>query len=173
MTTGPTSVNDDEELYRRVRERTPASQLCFETVAGRVVFSQAAFNDPQKRPSVDRAILCSSNPHRSRLAREDGIVALNAAAIRKIGLGQPGQGRSTHVVDVLPDPVRGNLAHAVIVVDPAAGSSIFKRLKEALAHLATEAGWRVEPGTPLLRWNFVAILYDASRRIFRLLRTIK
>lgn len=173
MTQAQDPVEDDEELYRRVRERTPGDQLCFETIAGRVIFYHAAFNDPKKRPSVDRAILRSRNPHHARASREDGIVALNAAAIRKIGLDQPAQAQSKRVVDILPDPQEGNPAHAVIVIDSTAGSSIFKRLKEALARLATEAGWRVEPGSPLLRSNFVALFYAAFRRVFRFFRSIK
>ena len=49
-------VGDDEQLYRRIREST-GQQLCYQVVDGRIVFLHAAFNDPKKRPSVDRAIL--------------------------------------------------------------------------------------------------------------------
>ena len=173
MTEGQDRVEDGEELYRRVRDQTPAGQLCFQNIAGRVVFSQAAFNDPQKRPSVDRAKLSGNNPHHARVSRDDGIVALQADAIRQIALNRHGQAQTMHSVNVIPNPVEGNPAHAVIVTDPAATSGIFKRLKEALARLATEAGWRVEPGVPILRPKFLAILHDAFRWVIEFFRRVK
>ena len=49
-----------------------------------------------------------------------------------------------------PDPRFGNCAHALVVMNPdTAGSGTFKRLKDALARLATDAGWTVEPNTPI------------------------
>lgn len=60
------AVGDDEQLYRRVQESV-GGQLCYQVVGDRIVFLHflhAAFNDPQKRPSVDRAILkYREDPH--------------------------------------------------------------------------------------------------------------
>src|SRR5436189_1399554 len=75
-------VADEEELYRRVRQ-TAGGQPCYQTSGDRVTFSQSAFNDPSKESSVDRAAI-RPGPHQARLSSDDGIVTLQAAAIRKI-----------------------------------------------------------------------------------------
>jgi len=177
MTDGQDRVADDEELYRRVRE-TVAGQVCYQIEGGRVVFSQAAFNDPSKQPSVDRAKLRDFDPHRSRLTREDGIVTLEAGAVRRLGpipqYDNRRQPLSEHAVDVVPDPIEGNGAHALVVTQPpVTGRSVYKRLKDGLARLATEAGWRVTPGNPLPRRKFLAVLRDVFRWMLRSFRRIK
>lgn len=150
------AVGDDEQLYRRVQE-TVGEQLCYRVEGGRILFLHAAFNDPKKSPSVDRAILKHRrDPHLSRNSAPDGIVSLNAAAIRRLGpivtkVNEKGRSTEvTYVVDVAADPVFGNCSHALVALSPSApGSSTFKRLKEGLARLATEAGWTVEPHSEL------------------------
>jgi hypothetical protein len=42
-----------------------------------------------------------------------------------------------HTVDVIPDPEIDNLAHAVIKAEPQPGSAREKRLREALAKIAS------------------------------------
>lgn len=149
------SVGDDEQLYRRVQDSV-GGQLCYQVVGDRIEFLHAAFNDPQKRPSVDRAILkYRRDPHLSRRSAKDGIVSLQAAAIRRLGpipkrndKGKPT--REEYDVDVTADPVSGNCSHALVVMSPStAGSGTFKRLKEGLVRLANEAGWKVEPDSIL------------------------
>jgi hypothetical protein len=150
------TVDDDEQLYRRIQERI-GDQLCYRVENGRISFSQAAFNDPAKSPSVDRAILkYGADPHLSRKSVHDGIVSLQAAAIRRLGstIQQfDSKGRPTaekYDVDVTPDPKLGNCSHALVIMSPATfGSGTFKRLKEGLARLADEAGWTVEPQSKL------------------------
>lgn len=174
MTDAQDRVQDDEQLYRRVLSSVP---LLYSMDGGQIRFSSTAFNDRSKQPSVDRARLQNFDPQRSRIAKTDGIVELNAADIRAIGpiFHQNDSGRSSHAVDVVPDPIIGdvtlainqNLAHALIITHPPlTGTSAFKRFKESLAKLATEAGWCVEPGTPLPRRKFLVILRDAIRWMF-------
>lgn len=170
-------VADDEELYRRVREKV-AGQTCYRAEGGKVVFFQSAFNDVSKQPSVDRAILKESDPHRSRLTLEDGIIVLQANAIRRLGpiLQLDSRGRRIHeyAVDVLPDPKFGNCAHALVVTrPPISGTGAFKRLKDGLVRLANEAGWRIEPRTPLPRRKVLTIVLDTFQCVLRRLRRIK
>jgi len=153
------TVDDEEQLFRRIRDSV-AGQPCFRTEGDRVIFSQAAFNDPDKSPSIERQRL-KSNPQLTRIASEDGIVTLRANEIRKLGPiakltnknkpAKDNKGRPiTYDVDVVPNPRFGNCAHALVVTNPeTTGSGTFKRLKDALARLATEAGWTVAPNTPL------------------------
>jgi hypothetical protein len=148
-------VGDDEQLYRRIQEKI-GEQFCFEVVDGRTVFLHAAFNDPKKNPSVDRAILkYRSNPHLSRMSVHDGIVALQAAGIRRLGpitkMSERGRPTDTkYDVDVAADPRFGNCSHALVVMSPSTpGSATFMRLKEGLVRLANEAGWMIEPHSKL------------------------
>ncbi len=48
-------VRDDEELYRRVRSESKFEEYFFDR--GKLIINPAAFNDPYKKPSVDRAEL--------------------------------------------------------------------------------------------------------------------
>jgi hypothetical protein len=148
-------VADEERLYRRVRECVGV-QLCYKVEGDRVVFQHAAFNDPGKRPSVDRACLkIRGNPHHTRLAVEDGVVAFEAGAVRglgpidEIGAKNKPTGKA-YEVWLAPDPKVGNCAHALIsMTPPDAGGGTFKRLKEGLVWLANQAGWTVEPKSAL------------------------
>lgn len=161
MTDAQDWVEGNEQLYRSVRS-TAGEQHCFRIEDGCTVFTVAAFLDKKKTPSVDRAKLHNFDPNLSRIDRNDGIVELLAANIRQIGFisqkDNKGKVQSEHAVDVIPDPIRRddvrgireNLAHAVITTQPPLTSGMgFERLKEALARLATDAGWRVEPGADL------------------------
>jgi hypothetical protein len=152
-------VAEEEQLFRRIRESV-AGQMCYRADGGRVVFFQAAFNDPQREPSVDRPRL-RGNPNATRLSQDDGIVTLRASAIRRLGpiaklteRGKPAKDTQgvliQYSVEVLSDPYYGNCAHALIAMSPAtAGAGTFKRLKDGLARLATEAGWTIEPKNAL------------------------
>lgn len=176
MTDGQDRVQDDEQLYRRIPNL--ASPL-YSTEGGQFRFSSTAFNDRSRQPSVDRAKLQNFDPHRSRITTTDGIVELNAAKIRAVGpIVQQNNSAapSSHVVDVMPDPVNGdislaikaNLAHALIITQPPlTGASAFKRFKESLAKLATEAGWCIKPGTPLPRRKLLTGLRNFFRWILR------
>lgn len=151
------TVGDDEQLYRRVQERVGEQQFCFRVEGDRVVFLHGAFNDPNKRPSVDRAILkFQGDPHLSRKSAHDGIVSLQASGIRRLGAAIQSfdsKGKPTadkYEVDVTADPRLGNCSHALVVMSPLTFSDrTFRRLKEGLARLATEAGWTVAPQSVL------------------------
>lgn len=171
MTEGQDRVEDDEQLYRRVPNLAPS---VYSTEGGQLRFSSTAFNDRSKQPSVNRAKLQNFDPHRSRFTNMDGVIELNTAKIRAIGpiVQQNNSGSSSHVVNVVPDPIHGefslaikaNPAHALIVTQPPlTGPSAFKRFKESLAKIATDTGWCVEPGTSLPRGTFLDILHDAIR----------
>ncbi len=160
------AVGDDEQLFRRVRDRV-GDQLCCQVIDGRIVFQHAAFNDPKKTPSVDRAVLkCGFDPQLSRLSECDGIVALEAAQIRRLGpiskldeRAKPTEDK--YEVNVTADPILGNCSHALVVMSPSKPSSgSFKRLKEGLARLATESGWTIEPHS-VLRKRYGYRLRDA------------
>lgn len=148
-------VSDEEELYRRIRQ-SAGEQLCYRIEVDRTIFLHAAFNDPSKQPSVDRALLkISRNAHHTRLSTEDGVVALRADAVRRLGpihkldskrrpTGEP------FTVYVKPDPRRANCSHALIgMTPPTAGGAVFTRLKEGLVRLANDAQWRIKPSSPI------------------------
>ncbi|SRR6266581_710574 len=158
-------VDDDEEVYRRVPPSIAAGQMCYEVEQGRVVFKTAAFNDRSKCPSVDRATLRLFNAHRTRQREEDGIVALTADAIRRLGpiaLNRSKKPVPVCAVDVSPDPIFfTNFAHAIIIARPAITGSAFNRLKDGLVRLANESGWRVEPRTTFPQRRLVALFEEA------------
>ena len=148
-------VENDEILYRCV----PPSGV-HQVIAGKLELSSTAFNDPTNQPSVDRAGLCGNNPSHTKKSPHDGVVKLVACEVRRIELArsEPNAKPANYRVDVMPDPVlpgndRGlpsNLAHALIVADPTINSgSRFKKLKEALARLASNGGWLIEPTSPV------------------------
>ena len=139
-------VGDDEWLYRRVPSKN-----------GMVEVSASSFNDRFRKPSVDRAKL-RDNPQRTQLNPTDGIVKLltldvRAIEIRTTEIKNPGA-LASYDVDVAARPVYANnakgepenLSHAQIETNPEfENDSRFKKLKEALAILASKHGWIVRP----------------------------
>lgn len=139
-------VEAEEVLYRRVLKDRGYSY-----VAGSVVFSASAFNDAQKKPSVDRASLRNS-PEETKWQETDGVTHLRALDARAIVLsGAPGGGN--FAVDVVhreivpdnPDRLPANPAHAQIETTPEPGTARFDKLKEALAKVASRYGWTIRP----------------------------
>ena len=145
------SVRNDELLYRSVRSESEVEEYFFDR--GKLIIRPAAFNDKRKKPSVDRAELREFNPSLSKLNETDGIVSLIAGDIRAIKeVKTKAEDRNVvHAVDVIYDPTPENSAHSQIIVDPeffGTGSRqkrTFKKLRVALATLATENGWTLEP----------------------------
>ena len=72
-------VGDDDQLYRRIQERA-GEQFCFQVVDGRTVFLHAAFNDPKKRPSVDRAVRAETSLQPKERPRESFLFKLRPSA---------------------------------------------------------------------------------------------
>lgn len=145
-------VENEDELYRRV----PNAPGMYSLVDGKLRFSSTAFNDRTQKPSVDRAKLRGS-PNETKLAVTDGVISLVALEIRAISIenvdaaeGEPPQ----YSVDVIPRPIPvnnpdglpENRAHAQVETTPLLASpSRFKKLKEALAILASNREWAIEP----------------------------
>lgn len=144
-------VSDKEELYRSVRKDINADEYRYDD--GELVITSQAFRDSQREPSVDRAKLRDFDPNKSRIDKGDGVVSLIAKDVRQIGdvKSKTENDETKHAVDIKPDPVSNNEAHALITVQPEFFGSqskqkkSFKLLRIALARLATENGWTIEP----------------------------
>ena len=146
-------VPNVEVLYRRV----PSSTEYFASAPAECRLSSSAFNDRFQKPSVDLASK-RAGPHETKLAESDGVVSLLTVDVRSIATiknegSAPGE-PLVYYVDViarpiLPGNIAGqlpNLAHAQIETSPGLKtSSRFKKLKEALAQLASHRGWLIEP----------------------------
>jgi hypothetical protein len=146
-------VSDEERLYRNVRGKG-SDEFFYDPATGHLTIESKAFLDQQKEPSVDRAKLRNFDPEQSRLKEENGIVTLITKEVRQIGDVKTNDDRGKqvkHAVDVSPDPISGNKAHALIVVEPdffgteSKKTRAFKLLRKALARLATQRGWTLEP----------------------------
>lgn len=146
-----THVYDRDELYRSVRAGE------YTTLNGKVAFSASAFNDRERKPSVDVSSI-RKDPRESRRSIADGVAKLVAGEIRgtcKIPIyDKKGRPTGQHSVDVLHRPIENdpsepdNPAHCQIECHPTIeDDNRFKRLKEALAVMANKYGWVVEPGS--------------------------
>lgn len=149
----PLHVYDPDELYRSVREGE------YVTRDGKVAFSASAFSDRERKPSVDTSAL-RKDPREARRSADQGVAKLIAGEMRtncKVSIfNNKGKETGAHRVDVLHRPIENdpdgepdNLAHCQIECDPMIDNDrVFKRLKEALAGMATQYGWVVKPGSP-------------------------
>ena len=145
------SVQDNEELYRNVRGKLEDKEYSIQD--GKLRIEYHAFWDGSKEPSVDRAKLI--DPASALLCKTNGIVSIKASDIRAIGTVKTKHENKViadHAVDVIPDPEPDNPAHAIIkIVKPELFGSknkqrnAFKLLQIALAELATQNGWTLEP----------------------------
>jgi hypothetical protein len=130
-------VDDAEWLYRSVR----GSEILRNDAGQSMQVSSQAFGDRQQELSVDRASLCDHDPRRARRSPTDAVVELLAGDVRGIrSLVQRdarGHESGLYIIDVRPDPLPENTAHALIYADPRfATRSLFKKLQERLAHMA-------------------------------------
>ena len=149
-------VEDQEVVYRRVRLDW------VRYIDGRWVLTSEAFNDQERKPSVDRKIL-RANPEDSKIDATDGIAQLLTSEVRATsGVIQnptaPLAEQLAYKLDVIPRPIpvdnpeglRENLAHAQIESDPTVASrSRFDKVKEALGRLAMTREWVIEPQPPV------------------------
>ena len=145
-------VPDSDDLYRSVREGE------YRTVDGKVAFSASAFKDRDKKPSVDMSSV-RTDPRAARKSAEQGVVKLVAGEVRKsrkIPIYNAKQEQTgEHSIDVIHRPIKDdangepdNPAHCQIECHPTIDNdNRFKRLKEALAAMASKYGWVVKPGT--------------------------
>ena len=156
-------VENDEELYRSVR--ADHDQYYYDD-DGNLIIRHIAFQDPQKKPSVDRAKLRNYQPEKTKKGDSDGVVSLITEEVRNIAdvntkrFDKKGKEIEVieHRVDVKYDPIyepidEKNEAHALITPDPnyiggeSSQTKTFKRLQLALARLATMKGWTLRPKT--------------------------
>jgi len=142
------SVKDDELIYRRVACNTQSPVEFYRVENGILRVSSQAFRDREKRPSVDLAALCSSNPAHTQIDPTDGVIELIIGRVRQIKNIRKIVGNDTieYDIDVIPRPIESNEAHAQIEPSPEFSSgSTFKKLQERLARLASDAGWKIYP----------------------------
>lgn len=130
-------IHDEERLYRSVR----ATEILRDLAGQATRASSQAFSDRGQEISVDRALLRGQDPTAALKSPSDAVVELVAGEVRGIrSLVQRDEaGRETglYTVDVRPDPLPVNAAHALIYADPRfASRSVFKRLQERLAMMA-------------------------------------
>ena len=145
-----TPVLNEELLYRSVRD-SGDHHGC--DPDGRLVrVGNSAFNDPERKPSVDRALLREGGPKDSRFSQQDGIVTMGAGEVRSISTvvtnNKKAEPLHGHGVDVLHAPVEYNYAHAQIETAPhVASDGAWKKLKEALCRIAVARGWTYPPAS--------------------------
>lgn len=142
---------EDDEVVRRAVKDDPTHFAC-DANGALLRLGQSAFNDPEKRPSVDRAVLQPAGAQAARRADTDGVVSLVARDIRNIAgvatFNDKGKVVQEHEVDVRHDPLNNNRAHALVVTAPQiATDGTFKRLKEALCRLAQPRGFDYPPAS--------------------------
>ena len=143
-----TLVLDHELIYRAVRD-TSDHHVC--DAEGRLLrLGNSAFNDPERKPSVDRATLQQGGPVLSRRNPSDGVVTLCAVEVRSVSSvvtnNAKGEPLHTHAVDVKHIPELTNYSHAQIESAPAVASDgAWKKLKEALCRIAMTRGWSATP----------------------------
>lgn len=139
-------VGDYELLFRRIPFRTESPLYYARQADGTIRVSSSAFGDRNRRISVDRALLCESDPKHAQISSADGVVSLLAGEIRKDSVAtftKGGELSVVHLLDVEPAPLVENLAHAEIVANPEIMTdSTFKRLCQLLARLAQ---WTIYP----------------------------
>ncbi len=145
--TSESPVADEETLYRAVRN-DPRFFAVDSNGLPRI--SSMAFNDPGRRPSVDRAALCPDGPEetRDRFSPGSGVLALVAHNVRTLSATHGATG-TTYNVDIEPVPLSDNPAHAEIFGHPPFDTDkVFERIKQALPRIATVA---IAPSSTLTR----------------------
>ena len=143
-------VDPDEILYRRI---LAGRKLYNYLPDGTIKISSMAFTDQEFKISVDRAKLCTNDPRYTLGYELGGVVSLVTRDIQDITdltrNNQKGETIEQFKIDVEPDPLPNNDAHAVIFATPeftkADKQAAFKRLCKRLARLAGERQWEILP----------------------------
>jgi hypothetical protein len=110
--------------------------------------SHMAFNDRERRPSIDIASLCGDSPEYTAKMRGPNVLSLHAGTVRQISATrevplEQGSAVVLYHADVCHEPTEENIAHGVIFGKPPFDTgSLFERVKRALAR---EARWAIEP----------------------------
>lgn len=141
-------VGADEMLLRSVGAKGWMIDL-----DGAIIATSEAFHDPGFRPSVTRAGIRPEDPEATKRAPDDGVAQLATACVRAIDPSKVGdRDQKLHLlqernVDVVPDPIESNAAHALIVTSPQIlkKNSAERRLRVALAQVANRHPWAIQP----------------------------
>ena len=145
-----THIGNEERLFRAISDHEnhhatdPSGML--------VHLCHSAFNDREKRPSVDRENLQTGGPEATRLNESDGVVVFQADEVRGIHgvvtLDAKQQPLDSHAVDVWHRPLAENPSHGQIEAAPEIQSTgTWKRLKESLCRVAGKRGWLLRPAS--------------------------
>jgi hypothetical protein len=132
MVPDPDYVADHEALYRSVRQE----HLTYENGVLRAI--SEAFGDRNQRVSVDRAVLVDNNPQRTRKSETDAVAQLITSEVRGSLPRRDAKSREVgaYAIDVIPEPLPDNKAHAVIYANPDFVSpNHFRKLRERLARI--------------------------------------
>ena len=134
-------VEDDEELYRSIRE----GQYTIEN--GILRPNSQAFSDRYKKPSVDRANLVGNDPEQSKKSETDGVVSIVVTQVRETTIEDYQLNVISRPIinhETLPD----NPAHAQIEPNKEYTSDKhFRKVIQRLSRLAEERGWLIEPSS--------------------------
>ena len=147
----PTKVEDEEALYRAIRSGSGE----YVRAEGALRFTVLAFADRECKPSIDRSSI-RTDPTGARKGGTDGVTKLithEARAICDIKVAPEKRGdTAVYAIDAIHDPIEAsdaeaeNQAHCRIVCAPEVKINHFnKRVREALANIATTHGFVVEP----------------------------
>ena len=166
------SIDDTDLLYLRVRniEDVPHRGNHDYRIEedGKITIMPTAFRDPNFQTSVDIARINSYDANKTKngdkpeYIKTNGVIGITAGDINSI---KPFEGMGNRKVEVKPDPLPENDAHAKIVADPdfldcknplngekispSQRSTQFRKLRIKEADLATdyirENGWIIEP----------------------------
>jgi len=147
----PTQIDDSEILYRSVRAENDEYRI----EDTKLVFSVKAFDDRTMKPSVSRSLICT-DPAEAKLSERDGITKCLAHEVRSINNvvlnpDKDGNGDKRYEPDAIHRPldpfhtVRDKSHSQVECVPELANKGRFKRLKEALAQIATTHGFVIPP----------------------------
>lgn len=147
----PTKVEDEESLYRAIQSGSGE----YVRADGALRFTVLAFADRECKPSVDRSSI-RTDPNGAKKSSTDGVTRLIANQVRaicdiRVAPDKNGDA-SVYAIDAIHDPIEAsehepeNHAHCRVVCSPDVRVNHFnKRVREALANIATAHGFVVEP----------------------------
>ena len=114
-------VEEEELLYRRIFSIIDNEVQHYRvSLDGGINFSTMAFSDTGLKPSVDRALLNSYDPTKTKLNETDGVIGLitkNVRAIDDVSSEKDGT-KSVYKIDVIHRPKPDNKAHAQVEPSP-------------------------------------------------------
>ena len=147
----PTKVEDEEALYRAIRSGSEE----YVRADGALRFTVLAFADREYKPSVDRSSI-RTDPTGAKKMSTDGVTKLITHQVRaicdiKVAPDKKGD-TAVYAIDAIHNRIEAseteseNHAHCRVVCSPDVKVNHFnKRVREALANVATSHGFVVEP----------------------------